>query len=156
MKTDKGILDPCCGSRMMWFDKSNPKVVFADKRSESYILSDGRSLQVTPDIVHDFTKMKFDNESFSVVAFDPPHIKGAGKNSWLAKKYGSLDKSWADLIRDGFKECMRVLKPGGCLIFKWNETSIPVSKIIEAIGTQPEFGHTSGRQSKTIWMVFVK
>ena len=24
------ILDPCCGSRMMWFDKANPDVVFGD------------------------------------------------------------------------------------------------------------------------------
>ena len=24
MKTDKLILDACCGPRMMWFDKQNP------------------------------------------------------------------------------------------------------------------------------------
>ncbi|MFI7850333.1 SAM-dependent methyltransferase, partial [Acinetobacter baumannii] len=22
------ILDPCCGSRMMWFDRNNPNVVY--------------------------------------------------------------------------------------------------------------------------------
>ena len=26
------ILDACCGSRMFWFDKQNPDVVFADNR----------------------------------------------------------------------------------------------------------------------------
>ncbi|MFI7931290.1 SAM-dependent methyltransferase, partial [Acinetobacter baumannii] len=24
------ILDPCCGSRMMWFDRNNPNVVYGD------------------------------------------------------------------------------------------------------------------------------
>ena len=27
MKTDKLILDACCGPRMMWFDKRNPHVL---------------------------------------------------------------------------------------------------------------------------------
>lgn len=26
---DKPVLDACCGSRMFWFDKENPNVVFA-------------------------------------------------------------------------------------------------------------------------------
>jgi ribonucleoside-diphosphate reductase alpha chain len=29
------VLDPCCGSRMMWFDKEDPRVVFGDRRSET-------------------------------------------------------------------------------------------------------------------------
>lgn len=28
----KRILDACCGSRMFWFNKNNPDVVFMDKR----------------------------------------------------------------------------------------------------------------------------
>jgi hypothetical protein len=28
----KRVLDACCGSRMFWFDKQNPDVVFADNR----------------------------------------------------------------------------------------------------------------------------
>ena len=32
---DKKILDACCGSRMFWFDKNNPDVLFIDKRSET-------------------------------------------------------------------------------------------------------------------------
>ena len=31
-KKQKRILDACCGSRMFWFDKENPDVVFADNR----------------------------------------------------------------------------------------------------------------------------
>ena len=25
------VLDPCCGSRMMWFDKQDQRVLFGDK-----------------------------------------------------------------------------------------------------------------------------
>ena len=51
---------------------------------------------------------------------------------------------------------MRVLKPNGTLIFKWNEQQIPTSRIIEIIGQKPLFGHTSGKGGKTIWMCFLK
>ena len=44
MKTNKLILDACCGPRMMWFDKRNPQAVFMDIRDEEHILCDGRSL----------------------------------------------------------------------------------------------------------------
>ena len=36
----KSILDPCCGSRMMWFDRQNPDVVFGDRRSETLTVTD--------------------------------------------------------------------------------------------------------------------
>lgn len=36
MKTDKLILDACCGPRMMWFDKRNPQAVFMDIRDEEH------------------------------------------------------------------------------------------------------------------------
>lgn len=141
---------------MFWFDKNNPQVIFADQRTESHILCDGRSLEICPDIEMDFTKMPFPDESFSLVVFDPPHLKSLGESSWMAKKYGVLPKSWHQVIKGGFNECMRVLKPNGTLIFKWNESQIKTSEIVSLIETKPLFGHISGRQSKTIWMTFLK
>lgn len=38
------VLDPCCGSRMMWFDRQHPDAVFGDKRTEQHVLCDGRTL----------------------------------------------------------------------------------------------------------------
>ena len=32
---------------------------------------------------------------------------------------------------------MRVLEPNGILIFKWNETRVPVSRILEIINERP-------------------
>ena len=57
MESEKQILDACCGSKMMWFDKNEPHTVYADKRTESHILCDGRALNIAPDIEIDFTKI---------------------------------------------------------------------------------------------------
>ena len=37
----KKILDACCGSRMFWFDRENPNVIFADNREIKTTLCDG-------------------------------------------------------------------------------------------------------------------
>ena len=118
----KKILDACCGSKMFWFDKENKDTIFMDNRYYEDTLCDGRILKINPDIIADFRRMPFENESFYLVVFDPPHLLKAGENSWLAKKYGKLKlDTWKDDIRQGFNECMRVLKQNGTLIFKWNE-----------------------------------
>lgn len=156
MTTDKKILDACCGSRMFWFDKENPDVLFADIRDEEYILCDGRQLKVHPDVIADFRNMPFPDSSFKLVVFDPPHLDNPNPNSYMAQKYGTLRSTWRDDLKRGFDECMRVLEPFGILIFKWNEVQIPVSKLLEIFGQQPLFGHKSGKASKTHWMCFMK
>ncbi|EGQ21095.1 phage methyltransferase [Sporosarcina newyorkensis 2681] len=149
----KRVLDACRGSRMFWFDKQNEDAVFMDKREVSEELCDGRMLEVKPDIVADFRDMPFDDESFYMVVFDPPHLIKAGENSWLGKKYGILEETWPSDIRQGFEECMRVLKPNGTLIFKWNEDQVKLREILNVIDYKPLFGN---RRSKTHWLVFMK
>ncbi len=156
MINGKYILDVCCGSRMFWFDKSNPAVLFCDIRREDHILCDGRKLNIDPDVIADFRDLPFDDESFKMVVFDPPHLNQLGESSWMAKKYGKLSSSWRDDIRAGFSECMRVLEPFGTLIFKWNETQIKVSEVLELIDHDPLFGHKSGKLSNTHWIAFIK
>ena len=149
----KVILDACCGSRMFWFDKENPAVVFMDNRELTDTLCDGRRLEIKPDIVADFRDIPFPDGTFKLVVFDPPHLAKAGKNSWLAKKYGVLDKFWPKDIRQGVNECMRVLDDHGVLVFKWNEEQISVSDVLSVINQKPLFG---SRRGKTIWLVFIK
>lgn len=141
---------------MFWFDKSNPDALFIDKRRESHTLCDGRLLEISPDVVADFTDMPFKDDRFSLVIFDPPHLNRAGPKSWLALKYGKLTGNWREDMRKGFAECFRVLKPGGTLIFKWNETQIPVSQIISLTPEKPLFGNRCGKREKTHWIVFYK
>ena len=156
MINGKYILDACCGSRMFWFDKKNPAVLFCDIRKEDHILCDGRKLNIEPDVIADFRDLPFGDESFKMVVFDPPHMNQLGENSWMAKKYGRLSGTWEDDIRAGFVECMRVLEPFGTLIFKWNETQIKVSDVLKLVDHDPLFGHKSGKLSNTHWISFIK
>jgi|SRR6478609_1636940 len=153
---NKPILDACCGSKMFWFDKENPKVLFADIRSEVYTLCDGRPLVVKPDQIHDFRKMPYPDNSFKMVVLDPPHMKKLGKDTWMAQKYGVLLPTWEDDIRAGMDECMRVLQPHGTLIFKWNEAQITLNKVLSVINHKPLFGHVTGKHGRTIWLAFMK
>lgn len=156
MTTDKLILDACCGSRMFWFDRTNPDVLFADIRSESIILCDGRSLDIKPDIQIDFTNMPFEDNTFKMVVFDPPHLHKIGNNTWMAQKYGKLLPTWESDIRAGINECMRVLQPYGTLIFKWSEAQIKLNQILDILDIKPLFGHVTGKHGRTIWMAFMK
>lgn len=149
----KDILDCCCGSRMFWYDKENPEVLFGDIRRLETQLSDGRTLTINPDIMLDFTNMPFDDDTFRLVVFDPPHLYHGGRNSWLVQKYGLLPKDWKPYIKKGFDECMRVLKPGCFLVFKWNEEQISIRDVLAVIGQKPLLGD---KRSKTRWMLFEK
>lgn len=130
--------------------------MFADKRVEEHILCDGRTLHVAPDVVMDFTDMPFEDNTFNLVVFDPPHLKVLGEKSWMAKKYGKLLPTWETDIKAGFDECLRVLKPNGVLIFKWNEIQVTLNQVLKVIDNKPLFGHTSGKHGRTIWMTFMK
>lgn len=152
-KPNAVILDACCGSRMFWFNKDNPHAVFMDNRELEDVLCDGRKLVIKPDIQADFRDMPFPDKSFKLAVFDPPHLLKAGKDSWLAKKYGVLEETWREDIRQGFDECMRVLDDYGILVFKWNEEQISRNDIFKAIGQRPLFGD---RRGKTHWFVFMK
>ncbi len=77
-------------------------------------------------------------------------------NILFAKQYIVFTSDWRDMLAKGFKECFRVLKPGGFLIFKWNETDIKVSEVLKLTPEKPIFGHISGKRSNTHWICFMK
>ena len=116
---------------MFWFDKQHPATTYMDIREHYEELSSGHVINVKPDVVADFRNMPFEDNTYDLVVFDPPHLLKAGDNSWLAKKYGRLDVgSWKDDIAKGFSECFRVLKPTGTLIFKWNEEQVKLKDVL--------------------------
>jgi hypothetical protein len=86
----KHILDVTCGSRSMWFDKNNPNTIFTDMRVGTFETTGGRVLQVNPDYVMDFRKLQFDDCSFNLVVFDPPHRKDLTKGNWMEVYYTNL------------------------------------------------------------------
>lgn len=158
----KSVLDPCSGSRMFYFDRSDNRVLFGDIRRETFALKDKsstggfRHLSVDPDQIMDFTALPFDEASFHLIVFDPPHLVRNGSSGWLAKKYGKLGANWRTDIAAGFSECFRVLKPNGTLIFKWNEQEIKVSEILSLTDQKPLFGNRCGKTAKSHWLVFLK
>jgi 23S rRNA G2069 N7-methylase RlmK/C1962 C5-methylase RlmI len=155
---------------MMWHHQkqggpwtSRDDVVFGDMRHETISVADAshgktggtRVLRIEPDILMDFRALPFRDAVFSLVVFDPPHLVRVGTRSWLAAKYGALSDTWQEDLRQGFKECFRVLAPDGTLIFKWNETQVKLSEVLALTPVQPLFGHLSGRKGLTHWLVFM-
>lgn len=70
------VLDPASGSRMMWFDRGHPDVVFGDRRRETLTVTDRshgradgtRTLTVDPDLLMDFRALPFAEGTFRLVA----------------------------------------------------------------------------------------
>jgi SAM-dependent methyltransferase len=149
---------------MMWLDRKHPDVVFGDRRAETVTVTDRshgnqagtRTLRIEPDVELDFRALPYPDGSFVLVAFDPPHLVRAGPRSWLAAKYGKLSEDWRADLRAGFAECFRVLATDGVLVFKWNETQVPVREVLALTPHPPLFGHISGRKGLTHWLVFMR
>ena len=159
---EKKILDVTCAGKSIWFNKHHPSVIYCDQRSGEFNYNAGkryggiRALHIEPDVVCDFTDLPFEDNRFALVVFDPPHLARLTESSWVRVKYGCLDENWQNVIRKGFEECMRVLKPEGSLIFKWSETQFSTREVIDAIGREPLFGHRSGKKMGTHWLTFMK
>ena len=159
--TDKLILDATCGSRSIWFQKDEPHTLYVDQREFNTEKRFGskdslRKYICKPDVISSFTALPFPDNSFYHVVFDPPHLVRAGDDAWLTLKYGKLPQGWQSVIKQGFSECMRVLKPNGTLIFKWSDVQVTTREVIDAIGMEPLYGHRSGKNMNTHWMAFMK
>ena len=155
------VLDACCGSRAFWFDKHDERAMYVDKRREIHVWNEritdrAAPLVIDPDWQGSFTALPFPDSTFDHVVFDPPHIVGTSASGNVAKYYGVLRGEWREELRRGFAECFRVLRPGGTLIFKWNELSVPVREVLALTPEKPLYGHRSGKASKTHWIAFLK
>ena len=156
---EKVILDVCCGKRMFWFNKQHLNTIFQDNR-----------LEVNPDIIGDFRKLEFKDNSFKLVVFDPPHLIGGNhKESETVKSYGDLNKdTWRKDLKKGFDECWRVLEDYGILIFKWSDCNrwsnktynCNVRVLLDLLEKDPLFGHKTRANknmiSSTYWFCFMK
>lgn len=144
---------------MFWFDPADPRAIYVDKRRETLSIDrrgNRSELVVAPDQVASFTALPFPDERFACVVFDPPHLRRNGRNSWMAKKYGTLKGDWRTELRQGFAECFRVLRPHGTLIFKWGSGDVPVSEVLALTPVRPLVGNRCGKAAKTHWIVFLK
>jgi SAM-dependent methyltransferase len=154
------IVDICCGARGMWFDKTDGRALFLDVRNEThenYYPSGYKKTVISPDVVANFTNIPYADKTFYLVVFDPPHIQRPEDNKGeIGLRYGKLYGEWREMIKKGFEESFRVLKPNGVLIFKWNEVEIPIKEILELTKEKPLFGHRTKKNLKTHWVTFMR
>lgn len=155
------VLDVCCGTRAFWFDRQDPRALFVDKRHETVAVDVGTpgtigrsAIVVAPDIQADFAALPFADESFQLVVFDPPHVQRREARGAVTRRYGCLNGDWREMLRKGFEECFRVLKPSGVLVFKWGESQFKVADIMKLAPVKPLFGHHTSKT--THWAVFMK
>jgi hypothetical protein len=154
---NKFILDACCGGRMFWFNKKHPNTIYIDNRLRNKGHECNRpNHSIVPNLVMDNRTMDFPDNSFKLVVFDPPHLKGS-ENGHMLRQYGWLNKdTWREDIKRGFDECWRVLENYGVLIFKWNEASVKKKDVLKVIGKEPLFGHQILSKIPSHWFCFMK
>jgi hypothetical protein len=138
------ILDMSAGNRAIWFNKDHPLAVFIDTRPE-----------VKPTFVMDSTDMKFEENHFDLVVFDPPHVN-FGKNGKMAKNYGHhTTEQIRKIIKGSGKEAHRVSKPNALMAFKWNNHDQKLPTVLKLMDEywEPLFGHLTkdGPRSQTYW-----
>jgi len=61
---------------------------------------------------------------------------------------------WLD--KQDERAVFRVLRPHGTLVFKWNETQIPVAQVIALTDQKPTIWQRTGKGDKTHWILFLK
>jgi hypothetical protein len=92
-----------------------------------------------------------------------------GKPSFLTEKFGLLEReTWPKDLFSAFEELMRVLKPHGTLLFKWNNNHISNKRLLAVLPISPKFGSQVGGsrgvkrkgslepRSTTSWFTFTK
>ncbi len=154
---DKKIIDVCCGGRMFWYDKKNPHVHFMDKRTlPKWSIKSRHSFSVDPDEVWDYTNINHSDKTFKIVVMDPPHLQSLWDNSRMAMKYWKVSKEWKQEMAKAFEESMRILDDYGLLVFKRNEHEIPLGEVTKLFPVKPTLGQRTGKNNKTIRLIYIK
>ncbi len=85
---------PVVGERCSTYVSTNMTKEFFFKIFERYLLIYAMvdHFEVNPDIQADFTNMPYEDKSFSMVVFDPPHLlRNAGKSK-MADMYRKFER----------------------------------------------------------------
>jgi len=168
---EKIILDATCGGRTIWHknNKNNPNTLYIDIRQEldpAFARAPHHRtavFNVNPDEIQDFRDLSYEDNSFKLIVWDPPHItrKDGQKNltGLITKRYGALNaESWRSDLRKGFKELWRVLEDYGVLIFKFHDGCVDHNEVLSLFSVDPLFGTTTAKRNHNScrWFCFMK
>jgi hypothetical protein len=97
------VLDTCYGFGNFWSGSSPYRVVGHDIDAER-----------APDGVMDCTDLQYEDASFDVVVFDPPHLADGGEESEMTGRFGTVKDQAAldNLIIEGTREAWRCCRLG--------------------------------------------
>jgi hypothetical protein len=103
---------------------------------------------IEPEVDADYRNLRgFPSNHFHNVCWDPPHmIKWT--SGLISMKYGALEQgsgNYFDDLRRGFMELWRILAPNGTLVFKWNDISLPIHKVLSFFPIDYKYGITSNK-----------
>ena len=137
------ILDATAGNRVIWRTKNPENVIFIDLE---------KKLERPPTIFADNRKLPFQDKTFSMIYFDPPHAWSwdsiyfgfpdresflkyrTNRNDRVPTYYGmNVYKSKTALLTAIYyaqKELRRVLTDTGVLWFNWSELKISLRKTL--------------------------
>jgi len=161
----KSVLDATTGGKHIWHveQKDADRVVFADRRAvPKGEIEQQENWCVQPDIKADYRELPFQDETFDLICFDPPHRVSDGGMETISgiieTKYGALHaETWQSDLQDGFTELWRVLESGGVLTMKWNDAMRSDTDILELLPETPLYGTNSAKpKTETSWWVFHK
>ena len=162
IKSNKFILDACCGGKYMWFNKNHPNTIYMDIRKENkgYIKREP-NFCINPNIIGDFTNLpkSIKNHKFKLIIWDIPHLRSRKISGDFLKKFGNLNpETWQSDVTKGFKELWGVLDDFGVLLFKFSDYHIKFKEVLKYIPQEPiVFNRTSGSgKTNTKWFCFMK
>jgi len=136
------ILDASAGNRTMWQTPNDNDVIYLDRE---------RKLEVKPTIFADNSTTPFLSEIFDTIFYDPPHMYGDKSSYYIYPDTKSFKERWQGYgeipryyggdkyknrmalivhIYNAQKELYRILKNDGLLWLKWNETCIPLKRVL--------------------------
>ena len=153
----KRILDATCGGRSIWHpeNKERDDTLYIDKREEEpgFHGQEGRTYGVQPDEIQDFRDLPYEDNSFNMVVFDPPHLKRENGmenlTGYITKKYGALNaETWQHDIKKGFEELWRLLDEDGVLVFKFADNAVDFKEVLKLAPTDSCFGTMTKKSSK--------
>ena len=109
----KSILDMTCGGRSIWFNKNHPECIYFDRREEEFEKSLGkdqstRHIRVHPDVMGDFRELPFEDNTFSLVVFDPPTLLAIKRASFGLQKHTAVTSPKKKLYKAFQKDSKRV------------------------------------------------
>lgn len=165
MNKQQRVLDATTGGKHIWHGKMKDaeRVVFIDRRAvPPGSIEQQQNWSVMPDVQADFRKLPFKPNTFDLICFDPPHRVTDGGMETISgvieTKYGALSaQTWQSDITEGFAELWRVLRSGGVLTMKWNNTTQRSKNVLELLPETPLYGtNTDKGTTETKWWVFHK